>query len=147
MRLMRMIMLPAFLVAAVVGCGESGTSLEFRLAQIADGDGLTEYVYEPTGETFYLHDNVFIDESDVDSATVDYYDERPMVMLFLTRDGGNRFAAYTGANVGKRVAIVIKGRLVSVPKIQAPITGGRAMIDGSFSEQEAGKIAADLSEK
>ena len=73
-------------------------------------------------------------------ASLDEYN-RPAVSFSLTRDGAQRFAAFTGGHVGSAVAIVLDGRVQSAPVIEGPITGGEGYIRGRFSPQEA----ADLS--
>ncbi len=62
----------------------------------------------------------------------------------LTPDGTERFAAITGQNIGRRLAIVIDGQLITAPVIQSPITGGKGQITGNFTEQEAKDLAAKI---
>jgi protein-export membrane protein SecD/preprotein translocase SecF subunit len=66
---------------------------------------------------------------------------RPAVSFSLTRDGAQRFAAFTGGHVGRLLAIVLDGRVQSAPVIEGPIDSGEGYIRGRFSPQEA----ADLS--
>lgn len=42
------------------------------------------------------------------------------------------------------VAIMIDGRVTAVPKIIDEITGGRAIINGNFTEEEAGSVAEGI---
>jgi preprotein translocase subunit SecD len=49
------------------------------------------------------------------------------------------------ANVGRRVAIVVDGEVVSAPRVNPGITGTEFMIYGAFTKAEAQRIAADLS--
>jgi preprotein translocase subunit SecD len=54
----------------------------------------------------------------------------------LSQDGGKRFGAYTGANIGNRLAVILDNAIVSVATIQSKIDdSGR--ITGLGSEQEA----------
>jgi len=62
----------------------------------------------------------------------------------LTPDGTKRFAEITGQNIGKRLAIVIDGQLITAPTIQSPITGGKGQITGSLTQQEAKDLAAKI---
>jgi len=64
----------------------------------------------------------------------------------LTPDGTARFAEITGQNIGKRLAIVIDGQLITAPVIQSPITGGKGQITGNFTEQEAKDLAAKINQ-
>jgi protein-export membrane protein SecD/preprotein translocase SecF subunit len=70
---------------------------------------------------------------------------RPAVGFSLTRDGAERFAALTSANVGNHLAIVLDGRVQSAPQIEGPITGGEGYIRGSFTQQEAFDLSLVLS--
>jgi SecD/SecF fusion protein len=59
---------------------------------------------------------------------------------------GNRAADFgdlTQANIGKRLAIVLDGQLVSAPVIQSQITNN-GQITGSFSDEEARRLAIVL---
>ncbi len=69
---------------------------------------------------------------DVDNADVTYdsqsMDQRPVVSMKFTATGGKRFGDVTGANIGKRMAIVLDDVVVSDPVIQTQIGGGTAQI-------------------
>src|SRR5207237_8991983 len=58
----------------------------------------------------------------------------------LTPDGGRKFADLTGANDGRRLAIVLDNKVVSAPRINNRIDD-QGVIEGSFTTQQA----ADLS--
>lgn len=54
------------------------------------------------------------------------------------------FAEATGNNIGKPMAIVLDGVVVSAPTIQDRIAGGRGQITGSFEPEEANDLAIAL---
>ncbi len=56
------------------------------------------------------------------------FDQRPAVSLKFTGPGGKRFADVTGANVKKRMAIILDSEVVSAPSINQKISGGTALI-------------------
>jgi preprotein translocase subunit SecD len=68
----------------------------------------------------------------------------PVIEINFTDDGRGRFAELTRQNIGKRLAILIDGRLYMAPVVQTEISGGKAQISGSFSNQEARDLAAKL---
>jgi len=68
----------------------------------------------------------------------------PYVRLNMTRKASGRFAAITGANVNRRLAIVLDGIVKSAPVIRERIPGGRSQITGDFSVDEAGDLAIVL---
>ena len=39
---------------------------------------------------------------------------------------------------------MLNGRVASIPKIMAEITGGRILIEGNLTEEEAGSIAEGI---
>ncbi|TMQ63088.1 MAG: protein translocase subunit SecD [Candidatus Eisenbacteria bacterium] len=68
----------------------------------------------------------------------------PGVSFTLTSRGGAIFADITGANVGRRLAIVLDGRIQSAPNIQERIPRGQGSITGSFTEEEGQNLAIVL---
>ena len=66
------------------------------------------------------------------------------IQLEFNSEGAKQFGKVTTANVGKRLGIVLDGQLYAAPYLNEPILGGRAMITGNFTEEEAKEIAAGL---
>ena len=64
--------------------------------------------------------------------TVDEFN-RPAIGFSLNRGGARSFAALTGTNVGRDLAIILDGRVQSVAVIEEPITGGEGRIHGAFT--------------
>jgi preprotein translocase subunit SecD len=63
----------------------------------------------------------------------------------MTLSSARAFAELTRQNVGRKVAILIDGRVFSAPVIREPILGGSAQVSGHFSPEEAREIALRLS--
>jgi preprotein translocase subunit SecD len=70
--------------------------------------------------------------------------EGPYVEVILNSRGARLFEEITAANVRRRLAIVLDGRVYSAPVIQERISGGRASITGSFNIKEARDLAIIL---
>jgi preprotein translocase subunit SecD len=70
--------------------------------------------------------------------------EGPYVELILNSRGARLFEEITAANVKRRLAIVLDGRVYSAPVIQERIGGGRASITGSFNIKDARDLAIVL---
>jgi preprotein translocase subunit SecD len=68
----------------------------------------------------------------------------PYVSISFNAEGGRIFERVTGENVGKRLAILLDGRVYSAPVIRDAIAGGKAMIEGRFTDQEAKDLAIVL---
>ncbi len=62
---------------------------------------------------------------------------RPIVDMQMNDEGSERWARITGANIEKRVAIVLDGEVYSAPTVQNKITGGRSQITGMANIEEA----------
>ena len=52
----------------------------------------------------------------------------------------------TGENTGKLLAILIDGKVIVAPRINARISN-RAMIDGHFTNEEAAKLIKRINDK
>ena len=68
---------------------------------------------------------------------------RPDVNFTLTGDGGRRFAAFTAAHVGDKLAVVLDNKVKSVATIQEQIHD-QGRITGSFSPEETQDLALTL---
>ncbi len=66
------------------------------------------------------------------------------VSLTFDARGARLFERITGANIEKRLAIVLDNNVESAPVIRDKIPGGRAQITGSFSMDEARDLAIVL---
>jgi preprotein translocase subunit SecD len=65
------------------------------------------------------------------------------ITFFLTASGSQKFGEATGANIGKRLAIVLDNRVQSAPGIRDRITE-QGVIEGSFTPEEANDLALVL---
>ena len=68
----------------------------------------------------------------------------PIVSLQFNASGAKKFAQVTASNVGKRLAIVLDGKIQSAPRIREAIPSGEAVITGRFDAQTAQDLALVL---
>lgn len=68
----------------------------------------------------------------------------PLVSLEFTSEGALLFAKITHDNVGKPLAVILDGSVLSAPVIQSEITGGKAQITGNFTPEEAKTLVRNL---
>jgi len=68
----------------------------------------------------------------------------PEVQLAFDAEGTKLFADLTARNVGKRIAILLDGQVLSAPTVQTSITNGIAVITGQFTVQEARELITRL---
>jgi len=68
----------------------------------------------------------------------------PYVSISFNADGAKLFEETTGANVKKRLAIILDNTVYSAPVIQEKIAGGNAQITGNFTMDEAKDLSIVL---
>jgi preprotein translocase subunit SecD len=69
---------------------------------------------------------------------------KPIINIEFTAEGTKKFADVTRLNVGKPLAILLDGIVISAPRINGPIPGGKAQISGSFSIREVQDMVIKL---
>jgi preprotein translocase subunit SecD len=70
-------------------------------------------------------------------ATLDPSFNQPVVTMEMNSEGSRQWAQITGANVGKRIAIVLDDAVFSAPNVRGKITGGHSQIEGMDNLDEA----------
>jgi preprotein translocase subunit SecD len=68
----------------------------------------------------------------------------PYISMEFDDIGAKLFEQITGANVKKRLAIILDDNVYSAPVIQERIAGGRAQVTGRFTTDEANELAIVL---
>lgn len=93
----------------------------------------------------YLLGQVYVTGKDLVDARVTQ-DElgKPAVSLKFNKEGALAFENATAANFEKQIAIVLDGGVISAPVVRAKISGGEAQISGSFTADEAVRLAVML---
>jgi protein-export membrane protein SecD len=69
---------------------------------------------------------------------------KPEIQLIFTDEGAKKFAQVTAANVGNSLAIVLDGVVLTSPTVQNAIPNGQAVINGTFTAEEANQLALAL---
>ena len=124
----------------------SEVKVEFRLAEIAPGPGLTPAKVDGPLQIVYLHRGAIITNKDIIEASVG---EEPNILghyevtVVFTRKGAERMAKATEPKRGM-LAIVIDGKVIVATGIPARIYG-QAIISGPMTKKKAERIAAMLS--
>ena len=72
---------------------------------------------------------------------MDNQNNETVVSFNLDRVGAKRFAKATSSGIGKRLAIILDGKIVSAPVIRSAIAGGSGQISGNFTFQSATDLA------
>ena len=69
---------------------------------------------------------------------------QPIINFTLNSSGAKIFGDFTAESVGKRLAVVLDGKVYSAPNINERIGGGSGQISGGFTVSEAGNVAIAL---
>ena len=116
--------------------------LNFRLVSENEEFGIDTLTSE-NGEELNISKRIIMSGENLIDAQPNFNNQsnQPTVSFTLDRLGAQKFGRTTSDNVGKRLAIVLDGKIVSAPSINEPITSGNGMISGNFSFQEATDLA------
>jgi len=70
----------------------------------------------------------------------------PKIDLEFDSEGADLFAEITKKNIGKSLPVFLDGNMLTSPTIQSEITGGKAEITGTFTNEEANNLVKRLNE-
>ena len=89
------------------------------------------------------HGNAPIEGEVVTNAKQDYdqMTGKPDVSMQMNALGARKWKSMTGANVGKRIAIILDNFVYSAPNVNGEIAGGNSSISGGFSVEQAQDLA------
>lgn len=76
--------------------------------------------------------------------TFDETTRKPQISIEFNEQGAKEFGEVTARNVGKPLAISLDEQIVSAPTVNEAITGGKAVITGEFTQEEAKNLAIQL---
>lgn len=95
---------------------------------------------------YLLYSIPILDGSMLVDAKVGYdqQNNQPLINFKLNGQGAKIFGDFSGKSVGKRMAVVLDGKVYSAPVIRERIGGGSGQISGNFTPQEAHDIAIAL---
>ena len=92
-----------------------------------------------------VHEIAILDGTMLTDAQVGYdQNNRPVINFSLNSEGAQIFGDFTGKNVGKRLAIVLDGKVYSAPVINERIGGGSGQISGNYTTEEANDLSIAL---
>ncbi len=95
--------------------------------------GKRYFILYPVKRTAELTGGVIVDAK----ATIDPSFNQPIVTMEMNSEGSREWARITGANVNKRIAVVLDNAVFSAPVVRNKITGGHSQIEGMDNLDEA----------
>lgn len=105
----------------------------FSAKPVSTQDGKKIYVMYLVNKTPELTGGVVTNAQ----ANLDPNTSAPIVNMEMNSEGATEWARITGANVGKRIAIMLDGVVFTAPVVKGKIPGGRSQIEGSDNLEEA----------
>jgi SecD/SecF fusion protein len=105
----------------------------FDAKPITNKDGQKFYRMYLVNKTPELTGGVITDAQ----ATIDPQTSSPIVTMQMNSEGATEWSRITGANIGKRIAIILDGVVYSAPNVRGKIPGGRSQIEGMANMEEA----------
>ncbi len=119
-------------------------NLTFRFVTLNEEEsfGTEKLLYEDGSEAIISKRIVLSGDNLVDAQPrMDNQSNQTVVTFNLDRVGAKKFARATSSGVGKRLAIILDGKIISAPNIVEPIVGGSGQITGDFTFQSATDLA------
>ncbi len=108
------------------------------------GDVILEDVKNPQMK-YLVHSIPILDGGMLTNASMGFdQNNRPLINFTLNAEGAEIFGDFTGRSVGKRLAVVLDGKVYSAPNINERIGGGSGQISGSYTVEEAKDLAIAL---
>jgi preprotein translocase subunit SecD len=103
--------------------------------------------FRKTSEKLWVKNAPILTEQDIQSVSAFKEREDNGINITLTPDGAKKFKNGIKDMQGKRLAMIIDGRLVSAPVLMVTDFGNKAQIMGNLSEDEVHKIVSDINHK
>jgi len=105
--------------------------------------GSEKLVFEDGSEEAIVSKRIILSGNNLIDAqpSMDTQANETVVSFTLDRVGAKRFGKATTSGIGKRLAIVLDGKIISAPVIQDAIIGGAGQITGGFTFQSATDLA------
>jgi serine/threonine protein kinase/tetratricopeptide (TPR) repeat protein len=125
-----------------VATASAASTLQFRLVLPEDSTEPADRLTSASGhDRFHLSRQVLLDDAAVARAGVDFNQTgRRVIEVRFTTAGAKEFEAITATNIGRQLAIVLRGQVLSAPVIQSVIPNGECQIDGSMSAGQISEI-------
>lgn len=127
-------------------CAPHDDTLMQCVAQTLDSDRIVLVGSKPRAK--YTLGPVVLDGSDVLRAfavkEIGGFQPYWVIDFRLTVEAARRFADATREAIGRQIAIIVDGQVVSAPTVQAPIRNGHGVITCACDEERARALAAQL---
>jgi protein-export membrane protein SecD len=118
-------------------------TFQFITQNSEESFGTEKLMFEDESEEAIVSKRIILSGDNLVDAkpTMDTQTNETVVSFSLDRVGAKKFGKATSNGVGKRLAIVLDGKIISAPSVREPIIGGSGQISGDFTFQSATDLA------
>ena len=120
-------------------------NLTFRFVSNNDQDsfGVEKLQYEDGSNEDFVSKRIILSGDNLLDAQprMNNQTNETVVSFTLDRVGAKKFGKATSSNIGRQLAIVLDGKIISAPVIRDTIAGGNGQISGGFTFQSATDLA------
>ena len=120
------------------GEGRLSMSKEKDIWTLPEGDSESFY------RMYHLESEAGLTGGVIEEALATLYNGQPIVTLSMNSEGAKTWSRLTGANVGRRLAILLDGNVHMAPVIRTKISDGQTQVEGFANMSEAKDIAIVL---
>ena len=83
--------------------------------------------------------------ADMSSARVDFNERHQPIIYFQFKPAAaDKFSEFTNEHVGQYIAVVMDGKVLTCPVIKAAIWGGKGVIEGGFTIDDASRLVTQI---
>jgi len=93
--------------------------------------------------TILMSRTPLVTTSDITSATASQTGDQWVVNFTVTDDAAKRVHEFTGQHVGRKVALVVDGKVYGTPRVASAIVGNEYRIDG-FNRADAERLVTAI---
>ena len=118
-------------------------TFQFITQNSEESFGTEKLMFEDESEEVIVSKRIILSGDNLVDAkpTMDTQTNETVVTFNLDRVGAKKFGKATSTGVGKRLAIILDGKIISAPSVREPIVGGSGQISGNFTFQSATDLA------
>ena len=118
-------------------------TFQFITQNSEESFGTEKLMFEDESEEAIVSKRIILSGDNLVDAkpTMDTQTNETVVTFSLDRVGAKKFGKATSTGVGKRLAIVLDGKIISAPSVREPNVGGSGQISGNFTFQSATDLA------
>ena len=118
-------------------------TFQFITRNLEESFGTEKLLFEDGTEEAIVSKRIVLSGDNLVDAkpTMNSQTNETVVSFTLDRVGAKKFGKATSSGVGKSLAIILDGKIISAPSVREPIIGGSGQISGNFTFQSATDLA------